>query len=128
MIWFTKDDIIDLHNLLIEKKGGLPGIRDDNMLESAINSPFQSYDGQDFYPSPIDKIVRLSYNLATLHVFYDGNKRIAALILAIGLKYNGYNLITKNNKIIVNMFWDLGAGKIDYYLLNEWVHNHIERI
>lgn len=37
MIWFTKEDIIDLHNLLIEKKGGLTGIRDENMLESAIN-------------------------------------------------------------------------------------------
>lgn len=127
MIWFTKEDIIDLHNLLIEKKGGLTGIRDENMLESAINSPFQTFDGQDFYPSPIDKIIRLSYNLATLHTFFDGNKRISALILMLGLEYNGYKLVV-DKQIIINKFWDLGAGKVNYYELNEWVYKNIQKI
>lgn len=127
MIWFTKEDIIDLHNLLIEKKGGLTGIRDENMLESAINSPFQTFDGQDFYPSPIDKIIRLSYNLATLHTFFDGNKRISALILMLGLEYNGYKLVAEK-QIIIDKFWDLGAGKVNYYELNEWVYKNIQRI
>lgn len=127
MIWFTKEDIIDLHNLLIEKKGGLTGIRDENMLESAINSPFQTFDGQDFYPSPIDKIIRLSYNLATLHTFFDGNKRISALILMLGLEYNGYKLVAEK-QIIIDKFWDLGAGKVNYYKLNEWVYKNIQRI
>ena len=127
MIWFTKEDIIDLHNLLIEKKGGLTGIRDENMLESAINSPFQTFDGQDFYPSPIDKIIRLSYNLATLHTFFDGNKRISALILMLGLEYNGYKLVAEK-QIIIDKFWDLGADKVNYYELNEWVYKNIQRI
>lgn len=127
MIWFTKEDIIDLHNLLIEKKGGLTGIRDENMLESAINSPFQTFDGQDFYPSPIDKIIRLSYNLATLHTFFDGNKRISALILMLGLEYNGYKLVAEK-QIIIDKFWDLGAGKVNYYELNEWVYKNIQKI
>ena len=127
MIWFTKEDIIDLHNLLIEKKGGLTGIRDENMLESAFNSPFQTFDGQDFYPSPIDKIIRLSYNLATLHTFFDGNKRISALILMLGLEYNGYKLVAEK-QIIIDKFWDLGAGKVNYYELNEWVYKNIQKI
>ncbi len=127
MIWFTKEDIIDLHNLLIEKKGGLTGIRDENMLESAINSPFQTFDGQDFYPSPIDKIIRLSYNLATLHTFFDGNKRISALTLMLGLQYNGYKLVAEK-QIIIDKFWDLGAGKVNYYELNEWVYKNIQKI
>ncbi len=88
MFYFSKDDIVYLHTKLIFKFGGIDGIRDEGMLDSAINCILLTFDLLDLYPTPVDKIVRLSFALAMNHPFYDGNKRIAAKVLDIGLKAN----------------------------------------
>ena len=80
MFYFSKQDVIYLHSNLILKFGGSDGIRDEGMLESALNTPLQTFDSSDLYPTPVDKIARLSFGLAMDHPFYDGNKRIAATL------------------------------------------------
>lgn len=99
MFYFSKDDIIYLHSKLIIKFGGSDGIRDEGMLESAINTPLQTFDSSDLYSTPVDKIARLSFGLAMDHAFYDGNKRIAAKVLDIGLE-------AKLNHITCNKWWN----------------------
>ncbi len=93
MFYFSKDDIVYLHGKLILKFGGSDGIRDEGMLESALNTPLQTFDSSNLYPSPVDKIARLPFGFAMDHPFYDGNKRIAAKILDVGLKANGITLL-----------------------------------
>ena len=83
------------------------------MLDSAINCPLLTFDLLDLYPFPVDKIVRLSFALAMNHPFYDGNKRIAAKVLDIGLKANDIILLATNDEILMNFYhWLLAVSCI----------------
>ncbi len=67
MFYFSKDDIAYLHANLILKFGGIDGIRDEGVLESALNAPLQTFDSPDLYPTAVDKIARLFCGLAADH-------------------------------------------------------------
>jgi death-on-curing protein len=70
-------DVLNLHEMLIEFYGGSNGVRDQGSLESAIARPFMTFDGQDLYPSPLEKAAALIESVAKSHPFVDGNKRTA---------------------------------------------------
>lgn len=72
MIWVTVDDVIALHSHVIEKSGGLDGLRDRNILESAISAPLQSFGGKELFPTDLEKIARIGFGLAANHAFLDG--------------------------------------------------------
>ncbi len=124
MFYFSKEDIIYLHSKLISKFGGSDGIKDEGMLESAINNPLQTFDSSDLYKTPVDKIVRLSFSLVMDHPFYDGNKRIAAKVLDVGLKANGSILLATNDEMI-DEFLSLASGNVSYIDFLLWVQIHI---
>lgn len=63
MIFFTELQVLKIHSSLIQKTGGLDGIRDENLLDSALKSPFQTFDGNELYPSLIDKASQLCYSI-----------------------------------------------------------------
>ena len=77
MIYFTIDDVLFIHSELIEKYGGIHGIKNQNMLESAIFTPLQTFNGIDLYHSTIEKISRLSYGLVRNHPFWMEIKELA---------------------------------------------------
>ena len=120
MIIFTKEQIIKLHSYLLENTGGLDGIRDENMLDLAVNSPYQTFGGFDLYPTNIEKIAKLSYNLTTLHCFFDGNKRIGANVLLLQIEASGLDFLANDDEII-NEFLSLAAGDLSYEEFLEWV-------
>ena len=74
MIILSKEQVIKLHDHLISETGELHGIRDDGLLDSALNAPFQSFDGVDAFPSIQQKAARLGYGIVKNHAFNDGNK------------------------------------------------------
>lgn len=86
MIWITAEDVIALHGRVIQISGGMDGLRDRDGLEAAIFAPKQTFNGQELYPSDIEKIARLGFGLASNHAFIDGNKRIGALTMQLLLK------------------------------------------
>ena len=118
--FLSKEDIIFLHSELINIFGGSDGIRDEAMLDSAINTPLQTFDSQDLYPTIIDKIARLSFGLVMDHPFIDGNKRIAAKVLDLSLDANGISLKATSEEVIEE-FLALASGKIDYPSFLSWV-------
>ncbi len=120
MFYFSKDDIIFIHSKLISDYGGSNGIRDEGMLESAINTPLQTFDGIDLYFFETDKIARLSYSLVMDHPFFDGNKRIAAAALDLGLSGNGLELNATVDELI-DEFIRLASSKIEYKDFLNWV-------
>ncbi len=120
MLYFSKDDIVFLHQEIIEEFGGSHGIRDEGMLDSAVNAPLQTFDSSDLYPAPIEKIARLSFSLVMDHPFIDGNKRIAAKTLDVGLEANGIFLKASNEEMIEE-FFGLAAGEINYPSFLSWV-------
>ena len=78
MIRLSKHQILLIHDQLIAETGGSSGLRDEGMLDSALNSPFQTFGGEDVYPSLQQKAARLCFGLVKNHPFVDGNKRIGA--------------------------------------------------
>lgn len=107
MIKLTKEQVLMLHSHLIEATGGSNGIRDERLLESALESPFQSYAGEELYPSIQAKAARLCYGLVKNHAMVDGNKRIGAHVMLVFLAINGYELSytqTELSNVILGVF------------------------
>lgn len=108
----TKEEIIDLHDMGIEKYGGSYGIRDENLLESISISPYQSCFGQKLYPDIYTKAAYLLYNFANQQVFIDGNKRTSILSSDGLLKKNGF-AYTLTEKEIYDITIDIANHKIE---------------
>jgi len=88
----TIEQVKRLHRMQIESTGGSDGIRDEGLLESALNSAFHSFEGADLYPTPISKIARIAYGLISNHPFIDGNKRIGTYVMLILLELNYFEI------------------------------------
>ena len=89
MIKFTKERVLLLYKLIVEATGGTFGIWSENLLESAIEAPYQTFDGEELFPTKIEKAARLGYGLISNHPFIDGNKRIGVYIMISFLEVNG---------------------------------------
>ena len=87
-----KEQILVLHSQLIELTGGSAGVRDYNLLESAIETPFQVFAGEELYPTIQAKGTRLGYGLIKNHCMVDGNKRIGAHAMLVFFELNGIKL------------------------------------
>ena len=125
MITLTKEQILLLHKCIYDRYGGSYGVRDEDLLDSALEAPFQTFAGQDLYPDDMDKIVRLGYGLIGNHPFHDGNKRIGALALLTLLELNGYK-IESTNKEFADIIYAVASGSEgkDYEELLNWVKEH----
>ena len=88
MITLSKEQIIHLHSKMLEATGGLDGIRDEGLLDSALSSAHQTFDGKELYPSTAAKIARLAYGLVSNHPFVDRNKRIGTYAMLVLLELN----------------------------------------
>lgn len=125
MIRLTMEEILILHGQLIDRYGGTHGVRDENLLDSAMNAPFQGYGEYEFYPSVVQKAVRLCYGLVMNHPFHDGNKRIGAMALLTTLDLNHLNLKT-NSAELSEIILRLAAGTITDETLLQWVQDRLE--
>ena len=89
MIKFSKEKILLLHKLMAEATGGSVGLRDEALLESALENAFAGFGDQEFYPTKEEKGARLGYALISNHAFVDGNKRIGVYVMLSFLEMNG---------------------------------------
>lgn len=126
MILVSADDVIALHSKIIKKTGGIDGVRDRSGLEAAVAAPLQSFGGEDFYPTNIEKIARLGYGLAANHAFIDGNKRIGALMTQLLLQWNGYRLVLNRGEL-ADMFIAIADGSAGEIELLDWINKRIHR-
>ena len=92
----TKEQVMLLHKELVKESGGSAEIRDEGLLDSALNAPFQTFDDAELYPTIIEKAARLGYSLIKNHAFVDGNKRIAATLFIYFLNF--YGILYKNGR------------------------------
>lgn len=88
----TKEQVLMLHSALLCETGGTDGLRDEGLLEAALNAPFQSFDGVEMFPSLQQKAARLGYGLISNHAFVDGNKRIGVHTMLVFLALNDIEL------------------------------------
>lgn len=92
MMCLKVEEIIYIHQKLIERTGGSSEIRDMALLESAVYSMDAAYDGVELYPSIPEKAARLAYGLISNHAFVDGNKRIGVMAMLLTLRLNHVRL------------------------------------
>ena len=119
----TKENVLIAHNRLIEVYGGSSGIRDEALLESAISTPFQEFDGISAFPSIQGKGARLGFGLVKNHPFIDGNKRIGAHIMLTFLHLNSIYL-DYTQKELWTIILDVASSKSSYDDLLNWVLKH----
>ena len=123
MIRLSKLQVLLIHDQLIAETGGSPGLRDEGMLDSALNAPFQTFSGEDVYPSLQQKAARLCFGLVKNHPFVDGNKRIGAHVMLVFLALNGVEL-QHSQTDLSDIILQLAAGEIDAERLLHWILSH----
>lgn len=109
-----------LHQLIAQESGGETGVRDEGLLDSALESAFATFDGKDLYPTKEEKGARLGYALISNHAFVDGNKRIGMHIMLTFLELNGIKLRLEDADI-VRAGMGVASGEMDYDDLLEWI-------
>jgi len=124
IVRLSTETIIAIHTELINKIGGGHGIRDENLLDMSANSPFQTFDGNDLYPTLIEKAAHLVFSLIKNHPFLDGNKRIGVTVMIIFLKANGIKFECTNEEL-ADFGLGLANGSYDEKYAREWIKNHI---
>ena len=120
MIKFSQEKVLLLHKLITEETGGDPNIRDLALLDSALESAFQTFDGQELYSSKEEKGARIGYALISNHAFVDGNKRIGMYVLLTFLEVNGIRIYPSEEEV-VRVGLEVASGKMKYEELLEWI-------
>ena len=123
MIILSKEQILKLHANLIKATGGNVGIRDEGMLDLALNNPFQSFGGKELYPGIQAKAARLCFGLVKNHAMLDGNKRLGAHVMLVFMELNGYEL-SYSQKELSDVILALASGDIDEREILQWIIEH----
>ena len=108
----SKQQVLMLHTALIEEFGGIDGVRDIGMLESALSAPFQTFGGEPLYPSTQSKAAQLCFGLVCNHPFLDGNKRIGAHVMLVFLALNGIEMEYTQQELI-DIILSVARGETD---------------
>ncbi len=119
----SKNQVTALHSALIREFGGIDGIRDEGLLESALAAPFQTFGGEPVYRSLQAKAAQLGFGLIRNHPFVDGNKRIGAHTMLVFLAVNGIELRYEQQELI-DIVLSVAAGQIDRQGLLQWILDH----
>ena len=123
MILLSKEQIVKIHMCLIQATGGSDGIRDEGMLDLALNNPFQTFGEKELYPSIQAKAARLCFGLVKNHAMLDGNKRLGTHIMLVFLALNGYEL-SYGQKELSDMILALASGNIGEQEILQWIIEH----
>ncbi|NOT92046.1 type II toxin-antitoxin system death-on-curing family toxin [Ferruginibacter sp.] len=116
----VKEVILKLHELSIIKYGGSHGIRDEGLMESAIARPYQTFGGEDLYPTGIEKAAAIAESIIINHPFVDGNKRTGYLAMLAILDENKLELIVSNDAIYAFVI-KISTGEIKFDKIVEWL-------
>jgi len=119
----SKDKVLLLHQLLTQETGGSAGVRDYNLLDSALKGAFATFDGRDLYPTKQEKVARTWFSLISDHAFMDGNKRIGMHVMITFLEMNGIPLCAYNNEAARTGLALAGGGMI-YGDPLKWIYDH----
>ena len=114
------DDALKIHSVLVDKFGGSPGLRDKNMLKSALNRPYQTFDNRDLHSTPAQKAAAIIESIIINHPFIDGNKRFGYVAMRLTLMEYGFDIsATEDEKYDFVIRIAKGTLKFDEIL--DWI-------
>ena len=114
------EDAHAIHDASLARFGGLPGLRDVGLLESALAQPLQIFGGEELYPTLAEKAARYAYGIAKNHPFLDGNKRAATACMGAFLRLNGCRFRPSAGELLSTML-GVADGTVSYEELVGWV-------
>ncbi len=124
MRYLTLHQVLVLYRRIIEETGGAAGIRDINLLESALAQPRQTFGGVELYPTLVEKATALGFSLIQNHPFVDGNKRVGHAAMEVFLVLNGHEIkasVEEQEQVILSV----AAGKMNRESFAEWLAAHV---
>lgn len=116
----TKKEALEIHAILVEQFGGAIGIRDIKLLESAINRPYQTFDGNELYPTAIEKSAAIIESIVKNHPFIDGNKR-TGYVLGRLLLMNERIDFSASQEERYEFIIHVSKGKLDFDQIRDWI-------
>ena len=123
MIRFSKEKVLLLHKILAEATGGGVGVRDEALLDSALEAAYAGFGEKEFYPTKEEKGARLGFALISNHAFVDGNKRIGVYVMLSFLEMNGIRIECTDDEL-VHVGLSVADGSMQYEELLQWVLDH----
>ena len=123
MIRFSKEKVLLLHQIMAEATGGSVGLRDEGLLDSALEGAFAGFGDREFYPTKEEKGARLGYALISKNAFVDGNMRIGISVMLSFLEINGVPVQCSDEEL-VRIGLSVADGSMEYDELLQWVLDH----
>lgn len=115
----------EIHAVLIESFGGSQGIRDQSLLESALNRPFQTFDGKELYPTPVEKAAAILESIVQNHPFVDGNKRTGYVLARLTLMSARFDIhASQDDKY--EFVLKISTSSLDYESIKNWLKAHLQ--
>lgn len=124
MRYLTFEEVLRLHDRVIEQTGGSAGIRDRGALESAIAQLLMSFGGEELYSTLVDKAAAFGFSLTMNHTFIDGNKRTSHAAIEVFLVLNGLEIhasIDDQESVML----DLASGTLNREMFTQWLHQNV---
>ncbi|MBM3240673.1 type II toxin-antitoxin system death-on-curing family toxin [Candidatus Poribacteria bacterium] len=121
-IWLSRILLDQMHAELIREYGGSPGIRDANLIESALARPRNKWLYGEEYIAEL--AAAYGFGLAKNHGYVDGNKRIAFMAMFVFLYQNGFFLDAPNSEV-VSVMLEVTAGNLSEDALSEWIRSRM---
>lgn len=122
-VFLTLAEIIEIHNYQIFRFGGTYGVRDLELLKSAIGMPSATFGGEYLHSSIIEMAAAYLYHLVENHPFVDGNKRVGAMAAIVFLDLNGYDFDASNEEFTA-MVLKVACGKMLKPEIAIFLQNH----
>lgn len=122
-IYLTIAEVLAIHKLQIEQYGGMDGIRDRGLLESAVFRPQTGY-----YNTVTEEAAALMESLANNHPFLDGNKRVAFAAVHTFFLVNGFDLAVDSGAAFEFVMQSISAGEFRFAQILKWINDHISEL
>ena len=123
MILLTVEEVVALHDKLVDRTGGSHGLRDQSLLESSVYSAMSAFGDSEAYPTVEEKAARLMFSLTNNHAFVDGNKRIAVFTMLMTLQLNNVR-INYTQAELISLGLSVADGKTEYVEILDWIMEH----
>lgn len=123
----SEKEVLEIHEILIDRFGGSKGVRDKELLDSALNRPYQIFDGKELYQTPIEKAAAILESIVKNHPFTDGNKRTGYVIARLILMNNQFHILADQQQKY-QFIISISTEELNFDQIKEWLENHINKI
>ncbi|MDN5212991.1 type II toxin-antitoxin system death-on-curing family toxin [Fulvivirgaceae bacterium BMA12] len=120
------EEVLKIHNFLIDEFGGSHGLRDQALLESALSRPFATFSGEELYKTPVEKSAAIFESIVKNHPFQDGNKRIAYVMLRLVLMHSGLDIVS-NEEEKYEFVIKTASGELTIEQVKKWINDHLKK-